>query len=501
MVGYPESSQRTLLQDAAYASFYSTPFAPAPGALASYQSTSPYSPASATPADELQNALESHSLARTGFRGVQVQTMPERRTSFTGVPEQFHQLSPRGGGGGSDMYSPGAPARFPAVGGSPASYPTAHAHPHQHSHHQHAHNHGHSFALGSPTSPYPHLSPEGASLLDMHSPPPPPPPRAPYAIPLRRDSLDSVSASASASVSVPDPISPSSVPGLVFDEGDYDDDSESSLPSAASDVHAQRLPYRSAHAHGHAHVSEEREFADGGAWGRASVSASADGSGSGSGGGAYVGLDDAARRHSHSHGHGHGARSPDPAGDAEHSPVTPSEGGQERARPAQKKSKMHQCTICLKLFPRPSGLATHMNSHSGAKREWLLTFMEGKNGESDMPVVVVFFASLQRSSARYRRARRASRCGRTRSGTCARTGSSRRLSTGARRPHNSRSGSTRLWCRRCTRRASCRRSCGGCRRACRRGRTSTTCAGTRRATRRTSTTRRRARCCRCRSRP
>ncbi|KII87849.1 hypothetical protein PLICRDRAFT_112314 [Plicaturopsis crispa FD-325 SS-3] len=35
-------------------------------------------------------------------------------------------------------------------------------------------------------------------------------------------------------------------------------------------------------------------------------------------------------------------------------------------RPA-KKSKMHQCEICQKWFPRPSGLATHMNSHSGAK--------------------------------------------------------------------------------------------------------------------------------------
>ncbi|KAL6299225.1 hypothetical protein BKA93DRAFT_695603, partial [Sparassis latifolia] len=32
-----------------------------------------------------------------------------------------------------------------------------------------------------------------------------------------------------------------------------------------------------------------------------------------------------------------------------------------------KKSKMHQCSICFKMFPRPSGLATHMNSHSGAK--------------------------------------------------------------------------------------------------------------------------------------
>ncbi|KAJ8596188.1 hypothetical protein M405DRAFT_726757 [Rhizopogon salebrosus TDB-379] len=28
---------------------------------------------------------------------------------------------------------------------------------------------------------------------------------------------------------------------------------------------------------------------------------------------------------------------------------------------------MHQCEICHKNFPRPSGLNTHMNSHSGAK--------------------------------------------------------------------------------------------------------------------------------------
>lgn len=34
-----------------------------------------------------------------------------------------------------------------------------------------------------------------------------------------------------------------------------------------------------------------------------------------------------------------------------------------------KKVKMHQCRICQKLFPRPSGLATHMNSHSGARRK------------------------------------------------------------------------------------------------------------------------------------
>ncbi|KAI0266512.1 hypothetical protein BC834DRAFT_132402 [Gloeopeniophorella convolvens] len=28
---------------------------------------------------------------------------------------------------------------------------------------------------------------------------------------------------------------------------------------------------------------------------------------------------------------------------------------------------MHQCQTCQKWFPRPSGLATHMNTHSGAK--------------------------------------------------------------------------------------------------------------------------------------
>ncbi|THH19279.1 hypothetical protein EW146_g1863 [Bondarzewia mesenterica] len=31
------------------------------------------------------------------------------------------------------------------------------------------------------------------------------------------------------------------------------------------------------------------------------------------------------------------------------------------------KTKTHRCKICDKVFPRPSGLATHMNSHSGAK--------------------------------------------------------------------------------------------------------------------------------------
>lgn len=49
----------------------------------------------------------------------------------------------------------------------------------------------------------------------------------------------------------------------------------------------------------------------------------------------------------------------------------------ESATPGEppKKVKMHQCRICQKLFPRPSGLATHMNSHSGARRKSLSSFI------------------------------------------------------------------------------------------------------------------------------
>lgn len=41
----------------------------------------------------------------------------------------------------------------------------------------------------------------------------------------------------------------------------------------------------------------------------------------------------------------------------------------KKTNPSSKRSKMHQCAVCEKWFPRPSGLATHMNSHSGMKRK------------------------------------------------------------------------------------------------------------------------------------
>ncbi|TFK38043.1 hypothetical protein BDQ12DRAFT_606755 [Crucibulum laeve] len=38
-----------------------------------------------------------------------------------------------------------------------------------------------------------------------------------------------------------------------------------------------------------------------------------------------------------------------------------------RTTKKKKKSKMHECEICGKKFPRPSGLRTHMNTHNNAK--------------------------------------------------------------------------------------------------------------------------------------
>lgn len=114
-----------------------------------------------------------------------------------------------------------------------------------------------------------------------------------------------------------EPGNPAVVPPLVYDGEEYDDESEGSLPSAGADA------YRYAAARG---------------------------------------PDDAAGEH------GGELRSPTPPTDGGlASPRTPA-GERLPKAGCQKKSKMHQCTVCQKWFPRPSGLATHMNSHSGAKR-------------------------------------------------------------------------------------------------------------------------------------
>ncbi|TFY60251.1 hypothetical protein EVG20_g7486 [Dentipellis fragilis] len=48
-------------------------------------------------------------------------------------------------------------------------------------------------------------------------------------------------------------------------------------------------------------------------------------------------------------------------------PITSPPHHPSTAAKVKRKSKMHCCEVCGKAFPRPSGLATHMNSHSGAK--------------------------------------------------------------------------------------------------------------------------------------
>lgn len=52
-------------------------------------------------------------------------------------------------------------------------------------------------------------------------------------------------------------------------------------------------------------------------------------------------------------------------GDNQGLPSTPTTYGSKSGK--KSKSKMHECPECGKKFPRPSGLVTHRNSHSGAK--------------------------------------------------------------------------------------------------------------------------------------
>ena len=51
--------------------------------------------------------------------------------------------------------------------------------------------------------------------------------------------------------------------------------------------------------------------------------------------------------------------------------VPTTRGGATKRKP---KVKLHPCEVCGKTFPRPSGLKTHMNSHSGEKRTFCWFF-------------------------------------------------------------------------------------------------------------------------------
>ena len=137
-----------------------------------------------------------------------------------------------------------------------------------------------------------------------------------------------------------EPGNPSVVPPLVFDAEEYDDDSECSLPSAGSDA------YRSMYQGMQSPAQYSSSASESGLSYSASVSA-----------------------HSRSEPRSSRSSTTPPSDSMVSSPGGTDHSSQDRPKTSHKKSKMHQCTVCSKWFPRPSGLATHMNSHSGAKRE------------------------------------------------------------------------------------------------------------------------------------
>ncbi|KAF9528438.1 hypothetical protein CPB83DRAFT_766940, partial [Crepidotus variabilis] len=48
-------------------------------------------------------------------------------------------------------------------------------------------------------------------------------------------------------------------------------------------------------------------------------------------------------------------------------PLSDEESESVPAAKKRKKSKMHECDVCQKKFPRPSGLKTHMNTHNNER--------------------------------------------------------------------------------------------------------------------------------------
>ncbi|KAH9914678.1 uncharacterized protein BXZ73DRAFT_106510 [Epithele typhae] len=185
--------------------------------------------------------------------------------------------------------NPGTCARYAPLSSSPPAYTPG-------------------FALGgSPGSPFGAGGLDGThTLMSAH----------------RRESFDG------AGVGTMEPISPSSVPGLGFDEDAFEDDRESegsSLPSAASEVQRRDVDwYHAPLAQAPQHHLEQHQSQ-------------------------VQGSPESEREQ------------------PEGSLVTPPGEGVGEQRGPAKKRKMHQCTVCFKMFPRPSGLAMHMNSHAGAK--------------------------------------------------------------------------------------------------------------------------------------
>lgn len=306
LVGYPESSQRTHLPETAYGAF-SAPYHSAAASLGAEMTSASSHTHSTHLGLETAHSIRQRGRLEQGSAGRPTYGTNNQyfnaRSDFEPLTNT-HRLGASSDGG---LHS--------IVGGS-QQLSSSHANLN-------------AVPMGSPTSPFSSVFSDTSSLTDAR-----PPRLDSYASQLRRDSMESIH----------DPLSPSAVPSLVYDADtgeDYDDDSEGSPPSAVSEL--SRSSYHSSSSRGE-RLRMDINGAD--EWQR-SLDA------------AYSGTSGAQES---DRGGQQPARSPRPAA------VSPSGASTaERSKPSQKKSKMHQCTVCMKLFPRPSGLATHMNSHSGAK--------------------------------------------------------------------------------------------------------------------------------------
>ncbi|TFY56274.1 hypothetical protein EVJ58_g7741 [Rhodofomes roseus] len=217
LVGYPESSQRTLLPETAYGSAYGSSY---PDAVSFGESSAMHGSVSAGAQYGIYGIPAAVSDRQHGHG--QQQSFEANRTSTYGTNNQYLNAQ-------ADFEQPSAthrmlpqlsPTLFHGLGATHTTslYPMVYASP---------------TSTTSTSGPSTHSEPSSA-LHDTQSS------RLPqFSQPLRRHSMDSVH-------SVHDPMSPSSVPALVYDADtgdDYDDDSESDPPSASSEL--AHLPYQS----------------------------------------------------------------------------------------------------------------------------------------------------------------------------------------------------------------------------------------------------------------
>ncbi|CAL1699702.1 unnamed protein product [Somion occarium] len=304
-VGYPESSQRTHLPDAAYAAaIYQSRFH---GGVSSVDDTTSYNSQGVANGRHALHSASCQFISSSEGSELPVSARHDAHNNPSTTSTTVQQFSPQ------RLMGMTGPGFSPQTG----NFESTHSPPS-------------SIQRSIPTSPQSQpLSYFYPDTRDLHYPPP---------LSIYPNSHSNAIAR------LGEPGSPSVVPPLVFDVdiGDeYEEGSECSLPSASSDTSR----------------SSDRDM----------PSSIRDGAGG-------RGLSDEWQQSGRDSDAQHGdtgspieydAQSPTLSSSTLASPTLSNENHEHGK--SSKKSKMHQCNICAKWFPRPSGLATHMNSHSGAR--------------------------------------------------------------------------------------------------------------------------------------